>query len=78
MDDGVTCTSMAHFETLFEALEDPHIERAKQHALLDIMTILRHIALNLFRQDMIARRGIKARRLKAGWDLPYLLTVLAG
>ncbi len=42
------------------------------------MAVLRHIALNLLRQDTTARCGIKARRLKAGWDLPYLLKTLAG
>ncbi len=42
------------------------------------MAILRHIALNLLRQETTARCGIKARRLKAGWDLPYLLKVRHG
>ena len=35
MDDGVTCTIMTHFE----ALDDLRVERAKQHLLLDIITI---------------------------------------
>jgi len=39
--------------------------------------ILRHVALNLLRQDTTAQCGIKARRLKAGWSTDYLRHVLA-
>ena len=38
--------------------------------------ILRHIALNLLRQDRTAKLGIKAKRLKAGWDETYLRRIL--
>jgi len=38
--------------------------------------ILRHIALNLLKQDDRLKVGIKNKRLRAGWDQDYLLSVL--
>lgn len=40
------------------------------------LAVLRHMALNLLKQEKSARIGVKAKRLKAGWDNDYLLKVL--
>lgn len=39
---------------------------------------LRHIALNLLKKETSLNVGIKNKRLTAGWDHHYLLTVLSG
>ena len=40
--------------------------------------ILRHIVLNLLREEDPAKCCLRAKRKKAGWDQEYLLKVLAG
>ena len=42
------------------------------------MAVLRHIALNLLKNEGSKRRSIKTKRLKAGWDNKYLVQVLQG
>jgi len=40
--------------------------------------ILRHIALNLLKQEKSCKRSIRGKRLLAGWDEAYLFKVLSG
>ena len=47
----------------------------KDHAP-ENLAILRHLALNLIRQDKTKKGGIKTKRLVAGWDHDYLLHLL--
>jgi len=38
--------------------------------------IARHIAINKLKNEKTLKRGVKAKRKKAGWDEKYLLKVL--
>lgn len=49
----------------------------KDHAPANL-AVLRHMAVNLLKQETSAKGGIKAKRLQAGWNQDYLLKVLSG
>jgi predicted transposase YbfD/YdcC len=54
--------------------EDESRARVKNAA--QNLSVLRQIALNLLKSEKTAKVGVKNKRLKAGWDEPYLLRVL--
>ena len=43
-----------------------------------LLALIRHIALNLLRQETSFKGSIKTKRLKAGWNNAYLAKVLCG
>jgi hypothetical protein len=49
----------------------------KEHGAQNLAT-LRHIAVNLLKQEKTAKIGVKNKRLRAGWDEGYLFKVLSG
>jgi predicted transposase YbfD/YdcC len=50
--------------------------RVRQGYAAENLAVLRHIALNLLKQEPSAKIGVRNKRLKAGWDNDYLLNVL--
>ena len=40
------------------------------------MSILRHMCLNMLKQESTCKVGIKGKRKKCGWDHEYLIKVL--
>lgn len=50
--------------------------RIRQGHAAENFAVLRHLALNLLRQQQAKRLSIRAKRLKAGWDHDFLLQIL--
>lgn len=51
--------------------------RVRQGNATENLAIMRHLCLNLLKREVTAKCGIKAKRLKAGWDMNYLFKVLS-
>jgi predicted transposase YbfD/YdcC len=58
------------------ALNEDH-SRVRKDQAPENLAVLRHIALNLLKQEKTAKGGIHAKQLQAAWDQDYLLKVLA-
>jgi predicted transposase YbfD/YdcC len=58
------------------ALNEDH-SRVRKDQAPENLAVLRHIALNLLKQEKTAKGGIHAKQLQAAWKQDYLLKVLA-
>jgi predicted transposase YbfD/YdcC len=63
--------------TLDLAFDEDRCRVRKDHGP-ENLALLRHIALNLLKQEKSCTRGVPGKRLLAGWNQDYLLKVLAG
>lgn len=59
------------------AFNEDHSRVRKDNAPQNF-SIIRQLALNLLKQESSLKVGIKAKRLRCGWDTEYFLKVLAG
>ena len=57
------------------AFDEDSNRTRKGHSAANL-AVIRHIALNLIKQEKTSKVGVKTKRLKAGWDNDYLLRVI--
>ena len=51
--------------------------RVREGSAAENLAVIRHMALNLLKQDRTIKAWIKGKRKKAGWDNDYLLAVIS-
>jgi len=52
--------------------------RVRQGYAAENLAVIRHLVLNLLKQETSAKMGIQNKRLRCGWDIAYRDKVLAG
>ncbi len=52
------------------------VNQVREATSAENLATLRHIGINLLKQEKSCKRGIEGKRKKAGWDESYLLKVL--
>ena len=59
------------------AFDEDRCRVRKKHGA-ENFAVLRHIALNLLKQEKSCKRSVKGKRLLAGWNEDYLFKILSG
>ncbi|BBL57192.1 ISAs1 family transposase [Methylomonas koyamae] len=70
-----------HWSNLHWVLDvafDEDRNRTRQNHSAANLAVIRHIALNLFKNETSRKVGIKVKRKRAGWDNDYLLRLIRG
>jgi len=55
---------------------DEDSNRTRQGYSASNLAVIRHIALNLIKNEKSSKVGVKTKRLKAGWSDDYLLKII--
>jgi len=59
------------------AFDEDHNRTRQGHSAANL-AVMRHIALNLIKNDTLRKVGIKVKRKRAGWDNDYLMRLIRG